>query len=245
MRLSSTIIILATLSIATFVGAEPPRLTSTSPTYWAVGVNASTQKTISLVFDQPLRPGFSDWLGRGVLVPDSHSGSSISSDQLTASLNVQLLAGKVYILGLNEKGIPGVGFQNVKGQSLPPTYLVFQTAGTPSSEDAPPRVAKTVPSNGATALDPTKLKSIAITFDVPMNPKKHGLHLTEDGKAVDISRAPFQYSADGKTFTLGYDFKPSKTYALELNNLHDIGFARTTRVPLWPVKFSFSTESPQ
>jgi hypothetical protein len=118
---------------------------------------------------------------------------------------------------------------------------VFQTAGTPTAENAPPHVTKTIPPNGSTALDSTKLKSIAISFDVPMNVKKHGVHLFEDKQPVDISRAPFQYSPDGKTFTLGYDFKASKTYMLELNNLHDIGFARATRVPLWPVQFTFST----
>jgi hypothetical protein len=146
---------------------------------------------------------------------------------------------------LNERGLPGVGFQNEKGFGLPPTYLVFQTAGTPTAENTPPHVAKTIPANGATAVDAVKLKSITVNFDVPMNAKKHGLHLFEDKQPVDVSRAAFQYSPDGKTFTLAYDFKPSKTYMLELNNLHDIGFSRTTRVPLWPVEFTFSTGSPQ
>ena len=45
-------------------------------------------------------------------------------------------------MGLNERGIPGVGFQNDKGISLKPTYLVFQTAGNRLAEDAPPRASK-------------------------------------------------------------------------------------------------------
>jgi Big-like domain-containing protein len=225
--------------------AEPLKLVSTSPAFWAVNVTPAARKTISLTFDQRLRGRFSDWIGLDALSPPSSLQTTFSEDKMSCSIAVQLEQGKVYVCGLNERGLPGVGFQNEKGLSLPPTYLVFQTAGTPAAEDTPPHVVKTMPSNGAASLDPTRLKSIAITFDAPMNPKKHGLHLFEDKQPVDISRSAFQYSPDGKTFSLAYDFKPSKTYMLELNNLHDIGFSRTTRVPLWPVQFTFSTGSPQ
>jgi hypothetical protein len=226
--------------------AEPPvpQLASTSPPLWAVGIDPN-QKQVSLTFDQQMSPAYTAWLGRSSLPPEVDINSTMSQDRRTLAVKVKLQAGKVYVFGLNEKSIPGVGFQNEKGLSLPPTYLVFQTVGKPTLEDTPPHVVKTMPANGAEAIDSSRLKSLAISFDAAMNTKKHGLHLFEDKQPVDISRAAFQYSPDGKTFTLAYDFKPSKIYMLELNNLHDIGFSRTTRVPLWPVQFTFSTGATQ
>ncbi len=241
-------LLLLTFLLGAFVAcalADPLKLTSSSPQFWATNVDPKAQKTISLTFDQRLRGKLTDWIGLDVLSPPSDLQTTFSPDHASCSIPVHLDPGHVYICGLNERGLPGVGFQNEKGFTLPSTYLVFQTAGTPAPDDTPPHVAKTMPANGATALDPTRLKSIAINFDAPMNAKKHGLHLFEDKQPVDISRSAFQYSADGKTFTLACDFKPSKTYTAELNNLHDIGFSRTSRVPLWPVQFTFSTGTPQ
>jgi hypothetical protein len=225
--------------------ADPPKLVSTSPMYWAVGVDAARLKTISLTFDQRLRRRFSDWIGLDVLSPPSSLQTTFSADQTSCSIPVRLEPGKVYICGLNERGLPGVGFQNEKGMSLPPTYLVFQTAGTPTARDSPPHVTRTIPANGTTSFDPTKSKLIVVTFDTAMSTKKHGLHLFEDKQAVDISRSAFQYSPDGKTFTFTYEFKPSKTYTVELNNLHDIGCSSATHVPLWPVQFTFATGQAQ
>jgi hypothetical protein len=240
-------LLVGSLSVVFFAApsrADPLKLVSTSPQFWAINV-ASSQKTITLTFDQRLRSTLTDWIGLDVLSPPSNLQTKYSSDHMSCSIDVHLEPGHVYICGLNERGLPGVGFQNEKGLSLPATYLVFQTAGTPAVEDAPPNVVKTFPTNGASPLDPTRVKSVAITFDVAMNAKKHGLHLFEDKQPVDISRAPFNYSPDGKTFTLAYEFKPSKTYTVELNNLHDIGFSRATRVPLWPVQFTFITGQSQ
>jgi len=124
---------------------------------------------------------------------------------------------------------------------LPPTFLVFQTAGTPSPDDTPPHTVSTIPSNGAQNLDPRKLKSITINFDRAMQSSKHGLHMHENGKGVDLSKARFQYSADGKAFTVACELKPSSTYEFELNSTQDIGFTSIKRIPLWPVRFAFST----
>lgn len=229
------------LSATRLASADPPKLVSTSPRFWEKNINATGQNTISVSFDQPMRPGFFDWFGRDVLSPSSKSDTALSKNGLTFTLAVKLQPGRVYIMGLNEKGISGVGFQNEKGVSLPPTYLVFQTAGIPPADDTPPRVLSSSPPNGMLSLDSTKAQSVAITFDQPMNPKKHGLHLYENGQPIDISHFPFTYSADGMTFALPYNFKRASTYRLELNNTQDIGFVRTTRVPLWPATISFAT----
>jgi Big-like domain-containing protein len=235
-----TVLAILLIFVASAALADPPKLLTTSPKFWAVGVNA-TQKDVSLTFDQPMRPGFWDWFGRDSLSPSSSLRTSMSSDGTGLALDVKLEPGKVYVLGLNERGRSGVGFQNEKGLSLPPIYLVFQTAGTPGANDVPPRVVRSMPANGMQSIDAARVASIAVTFDRPMNPKKHGLHLYENNQPVDISKLPFSYSADGMTFTLPYRFKPATVYKLEMNSSKDIGFARTTRVPLWPAVISFST----
>lgn len=232
--------------VALTVRSEVPRLVSSSPEFWATGVNASTQKVITLTFDQRMSPGYTAMLGPSSLPPPTiEMNPSMSPDRKTFTVKVTAQPGKVYVLGLNEKNIPGVGFQNEKGMSAPPNFLAFQTAGTPAPDDVPPRAIRTNPANGETAVDPSRVKSVAITFDLPMNPKKHGMHLFENETAVDVSKAASQYSADGKTFVLGYNFKPGASYRVELNSTQDIGFTRTTRVPLWPVKFTFSTAQPR
>jgi len=221
-----------------------PQVVDTTPKAWQIGVGSS-QKELSVTFDQRMNPGFTAWMGRSSLVPQLDLNTKISEDRSTFSLHVDLLPGKVYVFGLNEKKLPGVGFQNERGQAAPPYFLVFQTAGNPAPDDAPPRVASTIPTNNAQQLDPSRLKSVTIVFDKPMLTAKHGLHMVENKREVDLSKAKFQYSADGKSFILGYDFKPSTVYEFQLNNTQDIGFVSAKRVPLWPVGFAFSTGSPR
>lgn len=224
---------------------EPPKLVSTSPVFWAVGVNAGGQKTISLTFDQRMGPAYTAWLGRSSLPPPQLDlNSSMSEDRQTFAIKVGLQPGKVYVLGLNEKNIQGVGFQNEKGLSLSPHFLVFQTAGAAAPDDAPPQVVRSLPSNGDRQVDPARTKAIVLSFDKPMQTAKQGLHLFENNSAIDISKTRFGYSADGRTFTLYYDFKASTPYRLELNSVTDIGFASAKRVPLWPVQVSFTTGQP-
>jgi hypothetical protein len=240
MRLSLAFLELSLLSyLCQAAFGEPLKLVSTSPQFWATNVNPG-QKAISLTFDQHLRSTLTDWIGLDVLSPSSDLQTKFSSDRMSCSIDVHLNPGHVYVCALNGRGLPGVGFQNEKGLTLPPTFLVFQTAGNVAQEDAPPRVIRSVPQHGA-IIDPRRTQSLAIMFDKPMNPKKHGLHMLENNNPVDLSKAQFAYSADGLTFTLAYVFKPATQYRFELNDTHDIGFASTNRVPLWPVRISFST----
>ena len=224
----------------TRVAADLPTVVRSSPSFWGLNVNAR-QKEISLTFNQPMRPRFWDWFGRDVLSPLSNLNTTVTPDHTTFGVDVQLEPAKVYVCGLNERGISGVGFQTEKGISLPPTFLVFQTAGNIAPQDAPPHVIRSIPQHGATGLDSATVRSISITFDKAMNPKRHGLHVFENNNPVDVSRAQVAYSPDGLTFTLAYAFKPATQYRFELNDIHDIGFSGTNRVPLWPVQISFAT----
>jgi hypothetical protein len=235
--LLSAVLLFNSFAIDAF--AEPLKLLSASPQLWATNVNAS-QKTISITFDQRLRSTLTDWIGLDVLSPPSDLQTKYSPDHMTCSIDVHLEPGHVYICALNGRGIPGVGFQSEKGIPLPPTFLVFQTAGNIAQQDAPPHVVRSIPQHGAT-VDRARVQSVTITFDKPMNVKKHGLHMFENNNPVDISKAPVTYSPDGLTFTLAYAFKPATQYRFELNDVHDIGFSGANRVPLWPVQISFAT----
>ena len=150
--------LLIVISLTAPVLADPLRLVSSSPQFWAANVNAS-QKTISLAFNQRLRSALTDWVGLDVLSPPSNLQTKYSADHMSCSIEVHLDPGHVYICALNGRGIPGVGFQNEKGFSLPPTYLVFQTAGTPRQEDAPPHVLGTAPANTAQDVNPLRTRS--------------------------------------------------------------------------------------
>ncbi len=231
---------------AVVAGAAPspappaPKITSTSPAFWAVNVNAAAQSKITLTFDQPMHPAFSAWLGRSSVAPEIDLNSTMTPDRTSVSTSVKLQPGRVYVLALNEKKIPGVGFQNDNGISAQSYYLVFQTLGTPKPEDAPPVLVRCAPANGAT-IDPAKTAGITLFFDKPMKPDKQGLHLFENNAPVDLSKARFAYSPDGKSFTLYCGFKPSTSYRVELNSVNDIGFASKNRIPLWPLQFAFNT----
>lgn len=231
-------------ALVTASAFEPPKIVSTSPKFWEVGVIPSKQKTVSLTFDQIMRTGFWDFLGNDRLSPPTNDETTMGADLKSFALQVSLLPGKVYILGLNERGIPGVGFQNEKGFSMKPVYLVFQTAGDPSQEDAPPRVVATSPASNSQDVNPAAIRAITATFDRAMEAKKHGFHLFEEKKPVELKGVPFTYSPDGKMFTLNYPLKPSTRYEVVMNTTEDIGFAATNRVPLWPVRFSFTTGQP-
>lgn len=220
--------------------AEPLTLVSTSPQFWATNVDAATQRAISLRFDQSLRGTLTDWIGLDVLSPPSDLRTKYSSDHTSCSIDVRLEPGHVYICALNGRALPGVGFQNEKGLALRPTFLVFQTSGNVAAQDAPPRVVRSIPQHGV-MIDSRRVQSLTIWFDKPMNPKEQGLHMFENNKPIDISTLPCGYSPDKMTFTLPYAFKPGAQYRFELNDVYDIGFSATNRVPLWPVQIAFAT----
>jgi len=228
------------ITVAGVSGQQVPSILQTSPKFWETGVNPSL-KSVSITFDQSLRHGFSSWLGKSSLSPTSQLESANSEDGRTFTLTATFEPGKVYVFALNEKRISGVGFQSKRGVPLPAHFLVFQTAGSPSPDDSPPRIVRSIPVSGDQQVDPARTKAIVLSFDKAMQTDKHGLHLFDNNQSVDLSKARSGYSADGRTFTLYYDFKPSTPYRLELNSVNDIGFATANKVPLWPVQIAFTT----
>lgn len=221
----------------------PPKIMRTEPDLWSVDVRPSMKKLL-LTFDQPMRPGFTAWLGRRSVLPEIQLSDAISGDRKTFEIGVELQPGKVYVFGLNEKAIPGVGFQTAAGISMPPHYLVFQTAGSAASEDRPPAVARTFPAADAIDVAPNSAPGIIIEFSMPMMTDSHGAMLTEGGKPVDLKNAKFSYDPEGTTFTLQHPLKSNATYHVELNSNRNIGFRSSNRIPLWPARFRFSTGEP-
>jgi hypothetical protein len=223
----------------------PPQIVSASPAFWAVGVNPTAQRSVTLQFDQQMIPAFTAWLGRSSIAPEIDLNSSMTQDRTSFSTGIKLQPGKVYVLGLNEKNIPGVGFQNDRGISAPPYFLVFQTAGNPRAEDMPPALVRANPPNGASDVNPARVTGISLVFDRSMKIDRHGLQLFEGNTPVNLTGARFAWGPDGKTFTLSYQFKPMQSYRVQLNDMHNIGFASANRIPMWPVQFAFKTIQPQ
>lgn len=229
---------------ATAEAPAAPKLVDSSPKPWQVSVNVR-EKHVSITFSQPMHPAYSAWLGRSSLQPpEVDINQTINADHRTLSIKVGLESGKVYVFALNEANVDGVGFLNEQGRSAAPFYLVFQTAGNASKEDSPPRAISTLPGNAGQDVNPATTRGITVVFDRAMDAKKHGFHLFEEKKPVDLNKVPFTYSADGKTFNLNYPLKPSTHYEVQMNSTEDIGFAATNRVPLWPVHFAFTTGQP-
>jgi len=224
-------------------GQGVPAIVESSPKFWQTNV-APTLKQVSITFDREMRYGFSSWLGVSSILPTSELQSTYAPDARTFNLNVSVEPAKVYVFALNEKQVSGVGFQTKRGVPLAPHFLVFQTAGTPKPEDAPPVVVRSSPTNSEQQVDPARTKAIVLTFDRPMQAGKQGLHLFENNNVIDLSKTRFAYSPDGRTFTLYYDFKASTQYRVALNNVNDVGFASVSRIPLWPVQITFATGQP-
>src|SRR4051812_29440630 len=105
-------IILVLFLCSTVTGfSRAPVIASSSPPFWATNVNPSSQKEISVTFDQRLRYGFSSWIGPSSVIPETVGDSKMGADARSSSVSVKLEPGKVYVFALNEKSISGVGFQ--------------------------------------------------------------------------------------------------------------------------------------
>ena len=208
----------------------PPDLIETRPAFWEVGVNPGRVRRISLTFDQRMRPGTTAWLGRSSVLPELQMDDEISPDLRTFHLQVQLQPGRVYVFALNEKQVPGVGFQSERGVPWPRHYLVCQTAGTPAPGDAPPTLTRTAPANGEAEVDPSTVRAIELTFDKPMRTRTHGVLLFEADRPVDLTGTRFTWSDDGRTFRLSHPLRPGTEYRVQLNSTRNIGFATVHRI---------------
>ena len=224
----------------------PPEIVLSTPAIWQQDVEPGP-KRILLSFDQPMRPGQTDWLGRNQRgrfqqLRDT-SPEGISEDQMSLWLDVELEPSTLYIFPLNERGRRGVGFQNTRGLTMQPRYLVFRTAGPVKPDEVSPQIESTNPVNGSIDLDPDRLGAVTVIFDQPMQRDSHGAILLANGGAVELGEDSCTWSSDGAAFSVRIDWQPGTEYTLILNNETSIGFANTDGIPLWGTRIRFTTSS--
>lgn len=248
----AALLLLALVSFNTRAGAQTtanpaslrgpaPRLEQTDPAAWSTSVRPSLRR-VRLQFDQPMRPGFTDWIGRRSLMPDEFSlEDQISPDLRNQWMDVQLEPGRVYVFALNERGRRGVGFQNQQGVAMEPHFLVFRTTGQMLFEHSPPEVASTSPKSNATDVDPAEFSGISVTFNRPMMTDDHGFIIATDGQLLRLDDTLFEWNDDATTCLLQLPLRPNSRYRVILNSQRNIGFRADNRVPLWPVQFAFET----
>ncbi len=218
-----------------------PQLAQTEPSAWSTNVRPNLRRVL-LQFDQPMRPGFTDWIGRRSLMPDTFTlDDHISPDLRSQWLDVELAPGRVYVFALNERGRRGVGFQNQRGIAMAPHFLVFQTSGQMLAEHAPPQVVSTSPANNATDVDPAEYTGISVTFDRPMMTDDHGFIVAVNNQLLRLDEIEFEWNSEATTCLLRLPFLPQSRYRVILNSQRNIGFRATNRAPLWPIQLSFQT----
>ncbi len=244
--LSFTVVVCLAVSSSSQEPRLPlPRIVGSNPGFWSMDVPPTTD-TISLTFDQPMRPGFSAWAGPSALLPEEFgSKERFSADLKSLGLDVKLSPGTVYVFGINERGKAGVGFQNSQGSSVPPHFLVFQTRGPVAPEKSPPAFKESTPNNFAMEVDPSAVRALTFSFDRPMDRDRHGVILTAGGVPVDLASVPFAWDDAGQTLTLRYPLRPNTLYRATLNSISNIGFRSSEeRIPLWPITLTFRTVEP-
>ena len=143
----------------------PTSVVSADPALAAADVDA-TKHEITLVFSHPLAPGVptptilstygasplaggagkggANANGKGRARPARFSPLSLSADRLTLTINVTLVPGTVYALGINAAAEPSV--VDSLGRPVLPYAWCFKTAGTPPA----PTAGGPAPGAGAT-----------------------------------------------------------------------------------------------
>lgn len=221
--------------------ATPPQLVQTEPAAWSTSVRPSLRRVL-LQFDQPMRPGFTDWIGRRSLMPAEFTlDDHISPDLRSQWLDVSLEPGRVYVFALNERGRRGVGFQNQRGVAMEPHFLVFRTSGQMLAEHSPPQVVSTSPEHQASDVDPALFTGISVTFDRPMMTDDHGFIVAVNNQLLRLDEIEFEWNDEATTCLLRLPLLPQSRYRVILNSQRNIGFRATNRAPLWPVQLSFQT----
>ncbi len=114
------------------------------------------------------------------------------------------------------------------------------SAGLATATMAAPRVAKTIPTDGASDLDPTT-KQIVVTFDSAMKTDTYSVVQVEAGEFPElIGDEPIAFK-DDKTLVIVVKLAPGKSYALGLNSAKRMGLKAADGAPLAPTVIRFKT----
>lgn len=203
------------------------KIVKTVPAAWATEVPAETPE-LSIIFNAPIWLGSTAYLGRSSIAPTITGDPKVSADKRTFSIPVHLDPGKVYFLAINERAVPGVGFQDADGRSAAPFNLVFQTAGKAAEADKPPKIEEI-----RIGLTEPGKTVFYVKFDRKMDATSNGFTLVDAGGQPASGNEKAVYNAKKLTWSLTVD-GTAKPVALWLNHPQFLGFRSTTRIPAWP-----------
>ena len=114
-------------------------------------------------------------------------------------------------------------------------FATFASAGT----TAPPQVAKTVPANGATDVDPS-LRSLSVTFDQPMRDRSWSW-VYENKSTFPMMTGDPGFDAAKVTCSLPVKLLPGKRYIIWINSQKFKGFINDAGIPAKPFRWVFTT----
>lgn len=213
------------------MGGESPRLVETRPAHWARDVDPALD-AVMLRFNLAMRSDTHALLGRSSLLPARVGEPSLGSDSKTFFVPVKLEAGRSYVLALNERGLPGVGFQSAGGDAAAPAFLAFRTRGEGPEDQQPPQVRELV---CGLALLGSRTVEVTVRFDRAMSPRFHGFFAEQGGVGIPVDSSRATYSARERAWRFLFEAGPGPI-DLHLNSDDNLGFRSETGVPLWPVR---------
>jgi RNA polymerase sigma-70 factor (ECF subfamily) len=128
---------------------------------------------------------------------------------------------------------------------LPLAVCLFSLLASPARaqdltvETAPPVVVKTVPTAGATDVDP-ELKAIEIVFSKEMLDKSWSVVKNTDATFPKVN-GDLRYKDDRRTFVMPVKLKPGRNYALSINTEQFANFKDSGKRPAVPYLLVFRT----
>jgi hypothetical protein len=212
-------------------GGELPRLVESRPAHWATDVDPA-RDVVTLRFNLAMRSDTHALLGRSSLLPGRVGEPSLGSDAKSFSVPVKLESGRSYVFALNERGLPGVGFQSVGGDAAAPGFLVFRTRGEGPEDQLPPKIRELV---CGLALLGSRTVEVTVKFDRAMSSRSHGLSVVQGGAVIPVDSARATYAAKDRAWHFVFEAGPGPI-DLVLNSDDNIGFRSESGVPLWPVR---------
>jgi hypothetical protein len=219
-----------------FLQRSPPRIVKTEPAAGAVDVKTRLTEIV-VTFDQDMLPGYS-WMS-GPAFPKT-TGKPFWRGKRVCVLPVELERGRFYRVGFNSSEARFQNFTNEDAGSALPRVLWFVTEGATDAEKAKavvPRIAATVPANGATDVDPM-LSAVTVTFDRPMS---SGMSWAGYSAKFPRGIAPAHWKDDRRTCVFPVQLLPAREYEIGINDDFYINFQSADGVPVAPAKLRFTT----
>ena len=223
--------------------AGPPRVAKASLDDGAMDVDPETRE-LRVTFDQDMRPGGYSIVGGGPTFPEDPEGEVRWLDARTISMPLKLEPNRDYQLSINTERFRN--FTSTEGQPAEPYPIRFRTGaakarvGPAEAKVAagPPRVAKAIPDDGATDVDP-KMRELRVTFDQDMRPG--GYSIVGGGPTFPAGPEARTRWLDARTIMMPLKMEPNRDYQLSINTERFQNFRNTEGQPAEPYPIRFRT----